>query len=1074
MSSGITLSLREPVKDLTLTAINRSSNVIVLVKSMVIELVGITTFKVENIKFSMGYTTTSGLCSIVFSGVHFESHNVHFQLSTFAYIKNSTFNNSLLWFWNEIALSKCDGLVHFSTLKMKNIQMTGLKSELRLELTIMFMPFTVTMDNLIISNIKIFTIFSRSPSAAAKWVNCPRITSQKIPVNCTDFQIKRQSITIAIENCSISKTSLHIHSRTQNAILKRVNFTNCLKTGTALLLLGPMNIVINDCNFDHNEIRTSTMILYKVNLSFFGYTRYSNNIANIGGAISMTNSTIWLGPNSNVSFINNTALSKGGAIFVSETNYWKLADIMHKDSLSECFYQFLAFPLNSTLYFKNNTATGGGNDIYGSGLNSSSCYQSNSESSENQTTNSSTVVRVHTQTLSSISSNPKKVCLCENGKPRCSTYNYIYHNMSIVPGERFKLSLVLVGSDFGTVAGSVYISSTNYSVPNDFSFLAGDKLIQLTNISMCTDFEYRIQALQYANKIQFILNRYIGTTSEYKSDLGLLEAAKLNSSIKKFEDSYIIDNYLQYFPVIVSVDLLPCPLGFTEKHLTSNIHYVCKCNSQLRTQYASRCELKNNTGRVYRNSTIWIGTVGTNTLLAHKICPFDYCDPDSVGVDLNHPDSQCALNHSGVLCGGCPPGLSLAIGSSRCLDCPNNNSAALLLVFIVAGIAMVLFIKVFDLTVTHGTLNGIVFYVNNVWINEAVFFTSATASDHIHPVFLYWFLGMKGFISLFNLDFGIETCFIKGLDAYWKTWLQFVFPFYIWILAGLIVMGCHYSTRITKHFGTNAVSVLTTMFSVSYTKLLRVIVTVLGPAVLQQYHPEGTRWVWLLDGNVSYLGLRHTFLFIMAVFVLLCLCLPYTVTLLFMGPLQRIPCKSLNRVIFKIKPLLDTFTGPLKSKHFYWVGLNLLVRSILAVTASIFQGVNQSVNIALLLTVTVLLCMLTPHVYKECKIAFLHLSVLLNLIALCIAFLSTEEPQDAQKRMICICLSVGAILVTFTGLVIYQAYTIYIQKHLTSRFQICCINNNAEHESEDEHEIPIVAKQQVVTTTSIELREALL
>ena len=39
-----------------------------------------------------------------------------------------------------------------------------------------------------------------------------------------------------------------------------------------------------------------------------------------------------------------------------------------------------------------------------------------------------------------------------------------------------------------------------------------------------------------------------------------------------------------------------------------------------------------------------------------------------------------------------------------------------------------------------------------------------------------------------HLDLGIETCFYDGMDAYVKTWLQFVFPIYIWGVIGLIIV----------------------------------------------------------------------------------------------------------------------------------------------------------------------------------------------------------------------------------------------------------------------------------------------
>ena len=69
--------------------------------------------------------------------------------------------------------------------------------------------------------------------------------------------------------------------------------------------------------------------------------------------------------------------------------------------------------------------------------------------------------------------------------------------------------------------------------------------------------------------------------------------------------------------------------------------------------------------------------------------------------------------------------------------------------------------------------------------------------------------------------------FFDGLDAYWKTWLQFIFPIYIWLIAGLIIVVCHFSTKATRLFGGNAVQVLATLFLISYAKLLRTIVIVL-------------------------------------------------------------------------------------------------------------------------------------------------------------------------------------------------------------------------------------------------------
>ena len=43
------------------------------------------------------------------------------------------------------------------------------------------------------------------------------------------------------------------------------------------------------------------------------------------------------------------------------------------------------------------------------------------------------------------------------------------------------------------------------------------------------------------------------------------------------------------------------------------------------------------------------------------------------------------------------------------------------------------------------------------------------------------------FIAWLNLDLGIELVFFHGMDAYIQTWLQIAFPFYIWMIVGVII-----------------------------------------------------------------------------------------------------------------------------------------------------------------------------------------------------------------------------------------------------------------------------------------------
>ena len=247
---------------------------------------------------------------------------------------------------------------------------------------------------------------------------------------------------------------------------------------------------------------------------------------------------------------------------------------------------------------------------------------------------------------------------------------------------------------------------------------------------------------------------------------------------------------------------------------------------------------------------------------------------------------------------------------------------SLLIVFIFIGFVLVFFIKVLDLTVAKGTINGLVFYANIVWANKSILFPT---TETLHPVQQI----LRIFIAWLNLDLGIETCFIDGLDAYWKTWLQFVFPLYVWSITGVVIIASHYSTRASKIFGNNSVPVLATLTLLSYAKLLRTIITSLGFSLLN--YPEGTRVVWSFDGNIPYIGAAHSILFLVALAALLLLWLPYTTVLLTLQWLRRKSYLKPLRWINRWKPFFDAYFGQIKPKHHYWVGLLLLVRVVLLV-----------------------------------------------------------------------------------------------------------------------------------------------
>ena len=270
------------------------------------------------------------------------------------------------------------------------------------------------------------------------------------------------------------------------------------------------------------------------------------------------------------------------------------------------------------------------------------------------------------------------------------------------------------------------------------------------------------------------------------------------------------------YPLYIYIQFIPCPLGFTPSQSQ------CDCNQLLQNMPTVECDIDGQI--ITRAGSVWVGVDENDAVSASQYCPLNYCKNESIQMTLkdnasNSPDTQCNYKHSGILCGGCQPGLSLTLGSEQCLHC-SNAYITLIPVFAVAGVLLVVFIKVLDFTVCHGAINGLIFYANIISANKHLYYNQ---SD-INPITL--------FISWFNLDLGIETCFYDGLTAYARTWLQFIFPIYIWCIAGAIIFLANHSKRVAAISGNNGVPVLATLFLLSYAKHFNTIISAISYTTL--------------------------------------------------------------------------------------------------------------------------------------------------------------------------------------------------------------------------------------------------
>ena len=753
------------------------------------------------------------------------------------------------------------------------------------------------------------------------------------------------------------------------------------------------NVVISEVSLFTGTDQSSAISSYFSNITLSGVVVFSNNRAIRGGAMALYSSTLNVAPGANVSLVNNSAVETGGAIYINpslipnplllEENYDEFPKRARQDILPQCFYHLLNCSTGAsyTFSFADNSAMQGGDDIYGASLN----YHQSSG-------NCNLTVIMNSTGLSSVSSDPTRVCLCDSeGIPQCKNNSYNYRSLEAYPGELFTVSAVLVGGDFGVTRGSVHANLLYLDDPSLPSLTSLSQYTQvINNVTHCSNLSYSLYGNMHDyNEMRLTTN--IGTGYEFHCD---------------YRDELCFLVAL----VFLDITLLPCPPGLT---LLENPP-ICDCYPVL-TDNDVKCEIINKRGLFSWNSDLWVNVTEAGVLYG-KYCPFNYCNAKNQQIDLkDDSDSQCAFNRAGRLCGGCKEGYSLAIGSSHCIRCPKNNNLALLIFFAAAGLLLVFFISAFNLTVTQGMINGLIFYANVLWAHQGLLFPQQTGAN---GVALTLMATGRTFIAWLNLDFGIQICFFNGLTAFWKTWLQYLFPFYT---AGLFFVGLRYFSKLAKLFGSRSVPTLATLLFLSYTKLLRNIIITLELSRLTNHPNDTSYYVWSIDGNLNYGQFPHITLLLMAIGCLLLLWLPYTMLLLLMQWLRRMPNPRISKWITRYKPVFDAYFAPLKDKHHYWFGVLLISRGILLIS-SLTANINPAVSPFLLHGVAILLlCYMNfNQVYKKKSVLILESAFLINLIILTGGAMYYNHDSNSSEKTTLICLSIGFAFIKFCGIVIWS------------------------------------------------------
>ena len=806
-----------------------------------------------------------------------------------------------------------------------------------------------------------------------------------------------QSGSIEFHNCTISNNiaqdiagGVHIYSNGSGSIM----FINCIiykntaYLGSGLLLnahqfTSTTSFLFTNVSFhfnkvpNKNDVYQAAVALVNVYDVVFDQIEVSNH--NTTGLVSF-NSVITFKKNN--TFVNNSGIYGGGlALYESSQSLLKnqayilfvnnhasrsgggifISQLLLPDIYTKCSFQVIPYYDNVLLYFVNNTANISGDVLYGGKIDN--CNFDN-------------IFHYHQQRgLSVVSSDAIQVCFCVSNKPNCSINNTKF---AVIPGIDVNISLATVGSKDGLTKGVIKLTSSDSS-----------SIVQIDNNRLnatCTNVTFKLSG-----------------------NPDLLNATNIYATL----ETSIIDPLQDHYAKVIHVIIDSCPIGFPL------VNDTCVCRSELNIPPIT-CDV--NTQIIARDRDMWIGYKNnSDCLIVYQNCPIDYCNDNTIHFKVTSPNSQCLYNRSGLLCGQCDEGLSLMLGSNQCGQC-TNDYLALIIPFAVAGIALVAFVIILNLTVSVGTINGLIFYANILKIYEHFFFPKGGIPFLSH------------FISWLNLDLGIETCFYHGMNSCCKKWLQFLFPGYVWFLVILIIILSQYSSKVVRLVGRQVIPVLATMILLSYTKLIRTVFQIIHYTNIQCRGENNVKLLrWYIDANVQYLRGCHLPLFIFSLAVLLLLIVPYTFYLLTIplleGPLSKYMC-CCQKLIKYMKPFFDAYGGPYKDKCRFWTGFLLLVRVVLALVVSLDTEATISLDVLTsVLFVIVSLYFLLRGIYRKLPLACLEMFFIFNLKFISYVNVSTQTRENSKSsQVVNVAMSVSCVV--FCGIILYHVWDHLLKSHL--------------------------------------------
>ena len=661
-----------------------------------------------------------------------------------------------------------------------------------------------------------------------------------------------------------------------------------------------------------------------------------------------------------------------------------MLSITYSNSIGLCIFQFLSVKSNldkelaykqsvnfSVIFSRNRNYTA---ILYGTVLNSCLWILN---SAFNISTPGDVYKRVihYDTTENVIARQQATLCYCDKVTKEIDCFKDNFTTTPIYPGQTIPINLIPILKYHPTV---IY-PQQDLQLPY--------------KLSLC-----QLISLKSFESIQFIPNNC--TSLLYTAFTTSLEPCSIVFSAVGFTIG--ISTFYQYY-----ISFKMCPTGFELQN------GICDCNKYLKAAMPTlHCEIDMQTFNVPRKR--WIGyNVKQNTILFTDHCVF--CPDKPSNMRLDNPNTQCIGHRTGLQCGQCPPGLSAVFGSFKCKKC-SNDMLWLLPVFFIAGILLVFCLFTLNLTVVDGKINGFIVYAN---LTVVIGYYAYPSRNNILFVIL----------SLYNLDLGIETCFYHGMTEYDKTWLQFVFPLYLLCIVGVLAITSRYSSYVERLTRRRAIPVIAAIFLLSYSKILLVTTKVLFSfTTVQEIDGNKTerKSLWMWDTHVSVFGIKFISVFIVNLLVFLFILLPLNFLLVFTKLSYK--CKFVSKYL---KPYFDAYQAPFKINHYYYLGIELLIRPILFAISNAILLRYKTLAIYTIICIAILLYLCTYKPFRSTATTILYISYIANLESQAMLVLYYYAETTSTAFTIAYKILIIIALIEFGCTVFYCLYINHLYKIMT-------------------------------------------